>query len=84
MMPLVLISKTGTMCFRPLVDVRNTVVVASRTRLDGSWTDLCRRTRRVISGPFAFDTPQRPVVTRCDVRNIVPDAFVSDVRRWRF
>ena len=75
---------TGAMHSRPLVNPRNTGVVASQTRLDASQTDLGRRPCRVISGHFAFNTTQRPRRDpRCEVRNIVCDAFDGDVSGQR-
>ena len=85
-MPTIPISIDGSIRFRPLVDPRSTVVLASKTRLDASRTDLCRRPRRVVSSRFAFNPRQKPSRdTRHDVRNVDCDAFVGVVggrRRW--
>ena len=70
--------------FRPHVDPRSTVVLASQTPLDASRADLCRRPRRLVSSQFSFSPHQKPSRdNRCDVRNIVSDALDVDIRGWR-
>ena len=60
----------------PLTTPRNTVVVASQTRLDGPQHGLCRRSCRVISGPcLIVYTIGHRLVTCRDVKTIVSDAF---------
>ena len=72
------LSKSNRSVFDPLVDPRNTVVVASQTPLDPPPTDLCRRPCRVISGLIAIDTPRKPCRDpRRDVDIVVVDAFLS-------
>ena len=58
---------------------RTTGVVASQTRPDGPRTDLCRRPCRVISGPFPFNTHQRPCRdTRRDVTTSLFERVVEE------
>ena len=51
----------------------------SQTRLDGPRTDLCRRSCRVISGPFPVNARQRPPRdTRRDVATSLLERVVSE------
>ena len=68
----------------PLVDPRNTGVVASQTRLDGPRSDLCRRPYRVVSSPFPVNARQRPPRDpRRDVATSLLERVVKERDVWR-
>ena len=68
----------GVVRSRPIVDPRNTVVVASQTRLDGPRSDLCRLPYPFITRLMAIDNSREPCRDpRRDVNMVVADALLS-------
>ena len=80
-MPLVSAFETETMCFRPLVDPSNAVVVAPQARIDTPRSDMGRRSYPVVSGLISVDTSREPCRgPRRDVDMVVADAILSPTR----
>ena len=68
----------------PVIDPENTRLVASQTRLQGSRTDLCRRSCRVISCVKIVNAPQTPCRDTCrDVTLAVMDRREGQRARTR-
>ena len=66
------------MFLTPSSTPRNTVVVASQTRLDGPRPDLCRLPYPFIPRLMAIDTSREPCRDpRRDVNMVVADAIMS-------